>query len=107
MDSFSGRKRRGRIMRRLTWTCFLIVSCAGVGWAGETVLPQGEAPASIRSPYFPDRVHEFVWRNWNAVEPAKLARILGASVEEVATLAESMGLPAIADVPPEMMDRGY
>jgi hypothetical protein len=75
--------------------------------AGEMVLPQGNARGSIVSRHFPDRVHEFVWRNWNAVEPAKLARILGASVQDITALAESMGLPSAGTVPPEMRTRGY
>ena len=61
----------------------------------------------IVSRHFPDRVHEFVWRNWNAVEPAKLAKILGTSVENVKALAASMGLPPTATIPPEMKTRGY
>jgi len=75
--------------------------------ADETALPQGDARASIVSRHFPNRVHEFVWRNWNAVEPAKLARILGASVQDITALAESMGLPATGTIPPEMKTRGY
>ena len=51
-------------------------------------------PTRMVSEYFPNRMYEFVWRNWNAVEPAKLAKILGTSVENVEALAESMGLPA-------------
>ena len=73
----------------------------------EAVLPQGEARPALVSCYFPDRAHEFVWRNWNAVEPEKLASILGASVGDVTSMAESMGLPAEADVPPQMRERGY
>ena len=80
---------------------------SGDGIASEAVLPEGSAPPPIVSRYFPDRVHEFVWRNWNAVEPAKLAKILGARVEEVAAIANSMGLPPAAEVPPEMRTRGY
>ena len=68
---------------------------------------RGDAPAPIVSRHFPDRVHEFVWRNWNAVEPAKLAKILGTSVENVTAMAESMGLPPAAAIPPEMKTRGY
>jgi hypothetical protein len=75
--------------------------------ADEAVLPYGSGPAALSSPHFPDRVHEFVWRNWNAVEPAKLAGILGASVNDVTAMAESMGLPRKAIVPPEMLKRGY
>lgn len=79
--------------------------------AGEAIpedpFPQGDTPAPIVSHHFPDRVHEFVWRNWNAVEPEKLAHILGASREEVTAIAESMGLSPTPLVPPEMLKRGY
>ncbi|MGO8750173.1 MAG: hypothetical protein ACLQNE_29860, partial [Thermoguttaceae bacterium] len=77
----------------------LCMSIVFFGWAdpgpaAEDVLPEGSAPAPIISRHFPSRVHEFVWRNWNAAAPSKLAKILGAKVEEVTALAESMGLPA-------------
>ncbi len=36
-------------------------------YAAKVVLPEGAAPAAIVSRHFPDRVHEFVWRNWNLV----------------------------------------
>ena len=75
--------------------------------AVETVLPQGEARAALSSGHFPDCVHEFVWRNWNAVEPAKLAHVLGASVQDVTALAQSMGLPPEPAVAPEIRARGY
>ncbi len=70
-------------------------------------LPEGSAPPPVSSPYFPDRVHEFVWRNWSMVEPATLALILGTSQENVGALAESMGLPPAGLIPPEMRTRGY
>jgi hypothetical protein len=75
--------------------------------AAEIVLPQGSAPAPIASPYFPSRVHEFVWRNWNLVEPAKMAKLLGASAEDITAVAESMGLPPAVAVSPEIKSRGY
>lgn len=83
----------------------LVCSCAA--FAGEVDLPKGGAPPAIVAGHFPDRTHEFVWRNWNAVEPATLAKILGASVEQVTAAAESMGLPREAVVPPEQRERGY
>src|SRR5262245_4996055 len=88
-------------------TCVAIV-----GWVFETsgqesILPVGDAAPAMVSAHFPDRVHEFVFRNWNAVEPAKLAKILGASVPDVTAIAESMGLPRTPAVPPEMKQRGY
>jgi hypothetical protein len=93
-----------------------LTCCALIGvllsWAvgssfADVVLPQGSAPAVIVYPYFPDRVHEFVWRNWNVVEPARMAKLLGATVQDVAAIAESMGLPPAADVPKEQKSRGY
>ena len=98
-------------MLRLTLStaCLCVISlCAFTQGAGvETVLPEGSAPAPIVSGYFPDRVHEFVWRNWQVVEPTKLANLLGTSVENVQALAVSMGLPPAGTIPPEMRTRGY
>ena len=75
--------------------------------AEETVLPKGSAPAALASRHFPGRQYDFVWRNWNAVEPAKLAKILDTSVENVNSLAASMGLPPTAMVSSDMKTRGY
>ena len=91
----------------VAWTCIVLFRWVGNCSAEETVLPEGDAPPALSSGHFPDRTHEFVWRNWNAVEPAKLAKILGASAPDVMALAASMGLPADATVPPEQRDRGY
>ncbi len=96
-----------KLLFKLVWTCVFLLYGVYGSHASETVLPHGSAPAPIIARHFPDRVHEFVWRNWNAVEPAKLAKLLGTSVENVNTAAESMGLPPAAEVPPEMKTRGY
>ncbi len=82
-------------------------SVAAAGPSAEAVLPEGDAPPALVCGHFPDRVHAFVWRNWGAAEPARLAQILGVSVQEVAGMAEAMGLPADAPVSPEMERRGY
>lgn len=70
-------------------------------------MPQGPSPAPLAAGCFPDRVHEFVWRNWNLASPDKLAKLLGASAGDVAAMAESMGLPPAAAVPVEQQSRGY
>ena len=80
---------------------------SAVAFADESVLPQGETRAAISIGHFPDRMHEFVWRNWSAVEAAKLAAILGTSEENVRAVAESMGLPRDASASPEIRRRGY
>lgn len=98
-------------MQQITFpgTClFVLLLCGTVfGAAADAVLPEGSAPAPVVDRHFPDRVHEFVWRNWNAVEPSKLAKVLDTSVENVNALAASMGLPPAAAIPPEMLTRGY
>jgi len=96
-----------RILSSLTWTCVFLIPCAAKASAEETVLPYGDAPQPVSIGHFPDRLHEFIWRNWNAVEPAKLADILGASVEQVTAVATSMGLPAEPAVSPDLKKRGY
>jgi len=70
-------------------------------------LPAGPAPKALDFPHFPDRLHAFIWRNWGVVEPARLAKVLDTSVENVAEVARSMGLPAAAPVPPEQQARLY
>ncbi|HOX55353.1 MAG TPA: hypothetical protein P5205_01570 [Candidatus Paceibacterota bacterium] len=96
----------GRFLSSVART-FLVVLCASGGLGAEELLPEGDAPAALESRHFPDRVHEFVWRNWQAVEPAKLAKILGASKRDITALATSMGLPPGAKVPRELRERGY
>ena len=98
---------RGSVLLRAGWICLVLLHGARDGFADATVLPQGDAPAPIVGRHFPDRLHEFVWRNWNAVEPAKLAKILGASVPDIKAMAMAMGLPPDAKVPRELRERGY
>lgn len=92
---------------RWSWLWVVVLGWASGVTGAEEVLPSGSAPPALVSGHFPDRMHEFVWRNWNAVAPAKLASILGASVEEVTAVATSMGLPHDATISPHMTSRGY
>jgi hypothetical protein len=94
--------------RRYRLSFFLACLFAGsVAAADIAILPHGPAAPAIASQHFPDRVHEFVWRNWDAVPPAKIAEVIGASVDEVTAVAVSMGLPEAVSVPPAMRERGY
>jgi hypothetical protein len=75
--------------------------------AAEVVLPEGNAPAALDFPHFPDRLHAFVWRNWGLVEADRLAKVIGTSPENVRDLAASMALPPRPVVEPEWRTRGY
>ena len=89
------------------WLSGLLLSGTPHGGAADlTILPEGSAPAPVLNSHFPDRFHEFVWRNWNIVAPDRLAALADTSVENVNAVAGSMGLPR-GQVPPEMKSRGY
>ncbi len=84
---------------------FCVLPCDLV--QAEEPLPVGSNPLPIGTPHFPDRVHAFVWRNWELVDAEHLAKVLGTSSEKVVDVAVSMGLPHVAAVPPEMRQRGF
>lgn len=56
-------------------------------------LPVGSHPPAVEFDHFPNRVYALVWRNWNLVEPARIAQTIGSTVNDVNQLAASMGLP--------------
>ena len=51
--------------------------------SGIEQLPEGNAPAPELVPHFPDRLHTFVWRNWNLVRLEKLAQVLKTSPSNI------------------------
>ena len=81
-------------------TC-LFIACCGAA-SGAPPIPPAELLA-----HFPSRMHACVWRNWQAVEPRQIAKVLGTSVENVTRVAESMGLPPATPIPPEQKIKGY
>ncbi len=89
------------------WICLILFTWLDSYSAAEISLPEGSAPAPVVDRHFPDRLHEFVWRNWKLVEPAKLAKVVGASEQDIVTIADSMGLPPAAAIPKEQKSRGY
>lgn len=60
----------------------------------EAELPQGKPMSPEAVPHFPDRLHTFIWRNWNLVPVEKMAQILRTPAKNVEKLAKAMGLPA-------------
>lgn len=98
------------VVLRLSLIVLGILGCgtaASVQDNGEALLPTGGAPAALQAPYFPSRMHEFIWRNWRAAPQAAIAKILGATVEQVAAIGGSMGLPPDAAPEDAMRSRGY
>ncbi len=86
-------------------TCFVVACFASDVYAAE--LPSGSAPNALEFSHFPDRMHVFIWRNWMVVEPARMAKVLNTSVENIEAVAASMGLPPAIKIPSEQEARGY
>jgi hypothetical protein len=83
----------------------LVLGPALVGHAAE--LPAESDQGPVPAPHFPDALHAVIWRNWQLVEPARLAKVLRTTPDRIIEMAVSMGLPAEVKVPPQMMQRGY
>ncbi len=72
-----------------------------------SALPVGAAPAPLEQPWFPDRVHAFVWTNWGLVPLETMAKVIGGAPEELAALGERMGLGAPREVSRAQQERSY
>ena len=70
-------------------------------------LPKGASPAALAYPYFPDRLHTFVFRNWELIEPAKMAEVVGASPEQILAVGAALGLPPPGEQSEEFRQRSY
>ncbi|MBN1292587.1 MAG: hypothetical protein JXB48_12175 [Candidatus Latescibacteria bacterium] len=71
------------------------------------VLPNGQSKPAIDFPHFPDRLHVFVWRNWESVGLERMAAVLQTAPENIKKIAYSMGLPPYKEPSKDMMNRGY
>ncbi|MCX5643447.1 MAG: hypothetical protein NTZ17_01995 [Phycisphaerae bacterium] len=89
----------------IAWAGLLVVTA--LCHAGSAVLPTGNSPAPIACKHFPDRLHAFVWRNWEMVSRERMAEVLGTTPDKVRVLGESMGLPPHRTPPAEYQQRGY
>ena len=68
---------------------------------GEKAMKPAISPAP-----FPDRMSAYVWRNWGLVDKATLAKVVGATAEDLTEVAEQMGLPPDPAVLPEWRRKG-
>src|ERR1035437_8999734 len=113
MSSMAWNQERARgMLKRRTFlksaslalgSCALAKFCPVEGWAKELAggkevglsaadLPQGSAPRPVPCQHFPDRLHAFVWRNWQLVPARRMGQVVGASTGEIVRLGQSMGL---------------
>ncbi len=70
-------------------------------------LPVGSSPPTLSMPHFPDRLHALVFRNWNVVAVDRIAKVVGATRQQILTIGASMGLPTSKTIPDEYRNRMY
>lgn len=71
------------------------------------ILPTGVVKTPITDLHFPDRLHTFVWRNWESVSLERMAKVLGTTPQKVSEIGQSMGLPPHIKPSPDYLQRGY
>ncbi len=71
------------------------------------ILPVGDAPAALEFPHFPTHYQAVIWRNWNLIPPARLAKVLKTTEEKVVACGEAMGLTRDDSLLERWMDRGF
>jgi hypothetical protein len=67
----------------------------------------GPAPDPVASPHFPDRLHAYIWRNWELVPTRRLAETVGATSEQVVAIGKRMGLPNPPAISDDQWRRSY
>ncbi|GMU22119.1 MAG: hypothetical protein AMXMBFR13_22070 [Phycisphaerae bacterium] len=85
----------------------LVITCFAAIARADDLLPMGPAPQALAAPWFPDRVHTFVWRNWESADLARMAEVLSTTPERVGAIGRSMGLPPHVAPTEEQRRRGY
>jgi hypothetical protein len=65
------------------------------------------ATATIPEDHFPDRLHLFVWRNWQLANAEHMADVIGCRPEEVLAVGAAMGLPPKLTLTSDQLRRLY
>lgn len=70
-------------------------------------LPLGSHPPALPFEHFPNRMYAVIWRNWNLVDPDRIAQTIGCTAEDIHSIAASMGLPPAQPIPPGFRKQLY
>ena len=95
------------MMRRILFLFVLSVLTCGSTNAADALVSEGLPAPAVMFEHFPDRLHAFVWRNWELVPTSTLARVVGGTEEQLAAVAESMGLPPNRPVSGQLQRQMY
>lgn len=95
----AGMNRRGFLASGL-WT-------AGTFWTPRLLAQPASAQTPIAEPHFPNRLYQFVWRNWELANMSRMADVVHTSPENLLKLARQMGLPPKPQLTPDQLRRIY
>lgn len=96
-----------KFARSLVLCLGVLASIDGATLNASDILPVGTNPPALEAPHFPSRLHAFIWRNWQLVDPQRMAQLVGTETRNIDRIAASMGLPKVDSVSPEILERGY
>ena len=85
---------------------FLIFSCSQKRTTSDNSSVK-ETNQNLLTPYFPTRMHAFIWRNWESVSVARMAKVLQTEPANIRKIGRSMGLPPSKNPGKIFMQRGY
>ncbi|MDO5567146.1 MAG: hypothetical protein Q4G59_10860, partial [Planctomycetia bacterium] len=71
----------------------LWLSSVVMGAEDLSVMPPTKDKEALTTPYFPNRLCTFVWRNWNQIPVERMAKAIGTSEANLKEIAALMGLP--------------
>ena len=96
-------------MKRICFCCLLFLSALFPSeiFSQTDTLPVGAYPDAIPVTHFPDRLHAFVWRNWNLVSLDAMSKTIGCKKSDIQDIAASMGLPSYVPVDESFKKRIY
>jgi hypothetical protein len=63
--------------------------------------------APLPAEYFPSRLHLFVWRNWELANLDRMAKVVGATADQLNAVGLSMGLPPKRQFSEDYLKRIY
>ncbi|HDP34807.1 MAG TPA: hypothetical protein ENN29_06825 [Candidatus Hydrogenedentes bacterium] len=70
-------------------------------------LPEGPSPEPLLPGHFPDRLHAFVWRNWDLAPVERMAAVVQTTPENILALGKAMGLPDPPAISEAQLQRTY
>lgn len=65
------------------------------------------ARPGLAEAHFPDRLHQFVWRNWELANTDAMARVVRCRERDILRIGRSLGLPAKPRLTPDQLRRIY